>query len=163
MTRRKPRTMTIRRGGTFTLAAPTDATRLLIGGQGKLVTANVADGEAKLSATQTGAMPPGEYRSEWSVDQDGDVVLQDGPRMIVRQSLAKDGDAAATLSWDETVLNAARTALAAAAGSGDISFSAEGQTYSFEGRNDLLAFVSRLELRVARRKGTLKRSRRITL
>ena len=141
--------LTLKRGATLSVGAPANATRLRLGGAGKLLIVDVADGRAVVTAETSRTLPIGDYATEWEIGAD-EVALPAGPRIRVAESLLADEVRMVAQTHNERVLDAARTALETAAQSADLSFSIDGSSFSFESRNDLLAFVRRIELRVAR-------------
>ena len=143
----------LKRGEQISISAPAGATQLFVAGAGKRIEPiDVVDGTAVLTSATTETMPPGEYMTEWKVvDADGSVRLPDGCRITVSQSLATDHDELRTVpvTQYERILAAAKDALESAAGDGAISVSTGESNFSFESRNELLSFVSRLEPVVA--------------
>ena len=156
--------MKVKRGETLTLAAPMGATALRIAGAGKLATVNVSEGSAVVDAATTAQLPAGVYGTEWAVaDADGRVRLPDGPRLLVVESLSVDELRDSPVTERERVLAAARKALETAAVSGEIGFTVQDASFTFESRAELLAFVRGLELRLAHERGLPKRRLEFTL
>ena len=125
---------------------------LRVAGQGKSQDFQAANGTAEVS---TAGLPIGEYRAFWSwTDENGvdRLVRTEGFKVVSLEGL----------EWDERVLAKAREVLETAAGTDRVSLSVEGTSFSFEGRQELLAFVNLMERRVrnGRRRAELGISKR---
>lgn len=97
--------------------------------------------------------PSGSLRSQWILTR-GDVpVVVEGEAVTVEPGMPNVGltGDADDPSWARRALAAAREALAAAAGSTDLSITVDGYSASFETRADLLAFEAELARRVERK------------
>lgn len=141
---------TIRRGSVLRLPAPRGALYLRLAGEGKAVgPVSVVDNVATVMPTQTATMPAGRYQSEWEIGSGGSVSHVGGEPVVVKPSLATDSIHGFEPTQAERTLQAALDTLESAAGDGSISFSTSTNSFSFESRSDLLAFVARLRHEVA--------------
>ena len=142
-------TLTI--GSTLTLTAPVNATELTLGGNRGVFSANVQDGTATFSATETEQIPPGNFRTQWKiVAPNGDVSFSMGPEIETELPLSTNPTQPQTPN--EKMLAAAYKALENASGSTAISVSTGENSFSFETRDDLLSFITRLETRIRKAK-----------
>ena len=142
-------------GGSVPYEAPSTvppAAQLRVVGQGKTENFAQTDGAAHAVITN---FPTGEFRAFWVWTDDQGV-----PHL-----LRTDGFEVKPLEGpdqDERILKAAKDALEAASGSDRVSLSVEGSSFSFMDRNELLAFVNRMERKVRnnRRRAELGVSKR---
>jgi len=130
---------------------PPQATLLLVtDAMRREVALALADGEwrATLTSEDTSGYPAGEGAYEVYGHGFADAArrerLGDG-RLRVGQSILRDGESALALTRNERILAKAQEVLETASGSAETSFSVAGASYSFEGRNELLNFVARME------------------
>ena len=145
--------ITIKRGESVSLTAPSDATELRVAGAGKLIgPVSVVEGMAVLTSETTAGMPAGEYMTEWKVEREGAITLPSGCRITVQESILTDQLRNIPVDQYERILQAAKDTLESAAASGDLSVSTGESNFSFESRSDLLSFINRLENKIALRK-----------
>ena len=148
--------MEVYRGASAALSAPAHSirasARVRVAGAGGEYEFESAHGATlELSGDDTSGIPAGRYAVEWEWRGPNNAVeIARGEPLVLLASLAADSVDAVPTTFDERVLAKAREALEAAAGSGEVSFASEGQSWTFESRSDLLTFVERLERKVAR-------------
>lgn len=98
--------------------------------------------------------PPARLDSQWILRRDGTPHAVEGEAVDVLPGLLEADankwlrDKADDKAWVRTALEAAREALAASAGSADLSIAVDGYSATFETRSDLLAFIGKLERRL---------------
>lgn len=141
-------------GGSIPYEAPVSVPPegvLRVVGQGKTQDFEQSNGSATAVIAN---FPLGLFQCYWSWTADG-----------VPHLLRTDGFEVKPLEGpdqDERILKAAKDALEAASGSDRVSLSVEGSSFSFMDRNELLAFVNRMERKVrnSRRRAELGVSKR---
>ena len=115
---------------------------------------NTADGFMRLSltATQTAALAPGE--GWWEVSTETGIAC--AGRLDIGRSVKQDGEQAVQKTVNERILAAAEGVLETAAAGGETSMSVDGTSYSWESREELLNFISRMRILVQAERGELK-------
>ena len=101
----------------------------------------------KLTAAETGGLSAGQARWE-AEDADGAFVSQGFFEIV--ETAKQDGEQAIPQSFAQTALAAVERALLAASDSGEVSLSADGVTFSYESRLELMEYRDRLRAEVAR-------------
>ena len=113
----------------------------------------------KATSTDTTAWEPGTYILQLWVAQPpaGNAVVSMLGKLRVKRSVFVDDTDASPKTWRENVLAQAQAALLTASESGEIQFSVEGVSYSYESRRSLLQFIRSLEREVAVQRGRKRR------
>ena len=142
-------TTTVIQGSTLEIDSIPNAVSLTIASSSVVQTYDVAAGKAVIPAETTASLPSGSYQSQWRTEDAGKVEIVPGPRIVLRHSFSR-GPVPRT--DDEKLLAAARKALVTAAEGTQINVSSGETSIQFEGRSELLVFVSQLQARVNRAK-----------
>lgn len=163
----------VSRGTSFTLTAPADTERdadpwgvtFRVYGEGiepESYAAVIEDGEwtASVPAGDTRSWPVGEYAYEGALSNGGDVaeIIERGRFRMVASALAGDVRTVER-TFAEQALEAVEELLIVASASSELSISTGGHSFSFETRDDLLAFRSKLKQEVDRESPNRPRSR----
>ena len=115
--------------------------------------------------TATGLWEPDEYtlqlraQTGTPMTPDFKVLVFTVAKLVVKRSVfgPDPEDAFTTKTWRENVLAQAQAALLIASESGEIQFSVEGVSYSYESRRSLLQFIRSLEREIAVQRGRKRR------